>query len=81
VLRPGGWLILLEHVRGAGGLMRWLTDALEAPWHRLSKSCHLNRETSVAVAEAGFRRVCVSRHLGGIVQVIVARRPAVKGGA
>lgn len=75
VLRPGGWLVLLEHVRGAGGPMRWLTDALAAPWLRLSKSCHLDRETGAAVAAAGFRVVCASRHVAGIVEVILARRP------
>ena len=75
VLRPGGWLVLMEHVRGDHGPMRWLTDRLAAPWLRLSHSCHLDRETGAAVAAAGFRVVCASRHVGGIVEVIMARRP------
>jgi ubiquinone/menaquinone biosynthesis C-methylase UbiE len=72
VLTPGGWLVMLEHVRGERGSMRLLTDWLERPWHRLSQSCHLNRETARLVAESGLRVVCASRHGLGIFQMIVA---------
>ena len=73
-LRPGGWLWLLEHVRGESIPLRWLTDALAEPWLRLSHSCHLNRDTAATVQAAGLKVVCVRAHLGGVVQTIWARK-------
>ncbi len=73
-LRPGGWLWLLEHVRGEGVPLRWLTEALAGPWLRLSHSCHLNRDTAATVQAAGLKVVCVRAHLGGVVQTIWAHK-------
>jgi ubiquinone/menaquinone biosynthesis C-methylase UbiE len=73
-LRPGGWLWLLEHVRGENSAVRWLTDALAEPWLRLSHSCHLNRDTAETVQAAGLKLVYVRNHLGSIVQTIWARK-------
>ena len=53
VLRPDGRLIVLEHVRGAGGLARW-QDRLTPLWSRLIPGCHLGRDTAAAVERAGF---------------------------
>ena len=71
VLRPGGRLVLLEHTRGSG-LGAWLVDALHPLWHTWSRECHLNRETTRAVAEAGFKVQHVEQHALGIVRVIEA---------
>ena len=73
VIRPGGWLVLLEHVRGEAGLMRQLTDLLACPWLRLSRGCRLNRDTAEMVRECGFKLVCTVRHGLGVVQMIMAR--------
>jgi ubiquinone/menaquinone biosynthesis C-methylase UbiE len=73
-LRPGGWLWLLEHVRGESVPLRWLTDTLAGPWLRLSHSCHLNRDTAATVQAAGLKVVCVRSHLGGVVQTIWAHK-------
>jgi ubiquinone/menaquinone biosynthesis C-methylase UbiE len=53
VLRPGGRLIVLEHVRGRGSLARW-QDRLTPLWSRLVPGCHLGRDTAAAVERAGF---------------------------
>jgi ubiquinone/menaquinone biosynthesis C-methylase UbiE len=53
VLRPGGRLIVLEHVRGSGSLARW-QDRLTPLWSRLIPGCHLGRDTAAAVERAGF---------------------------
>lgn len=74
VLQPGGWLVLLEHVRGQGGLVRWLTDRLDPWWHGRTDSCHLNRDTATAVEATGFRIVCSPRYHMGLVQIIMARK-------
>jgi ubiquinone/menaquinone biosynthesis C-methylase UbiE len=53
VLRPGGKLVLLEHVLGEGGTARWQNRL--TPLHkRMAGNCHLNRDTRAAVARAGF---------------------------
>lgn len=51
VLRIGGRLLFIEHVRSEDpGLARW-QDRLEKPWRFLGDGCHCNRDT-VATIEA-----------------------------
>lgn len=75
VLRPGGRLILLEHVRGQGGLTRVLTDWLNPLWVAAQGMCHLNRETATTVDAAGFRIDHISHHARGVIQTIFATAP------
>ncbi len=45
VLRPGGKLLFLEHVRAdTRRLARW-QDRLHRPWHAFAAGCHANRPT------------------------------------
>jgi ubiquinone/menaquinone biosynthesis C-methylase UbiE len=49
VLRPGGRLIFVEHVRSEdGGVARW-QDRLEKPWRFLADGCHCNRDTVATI--------------------------------
>jgi ubiquinone/menaquinone biosynthesis C-methylase UbiE len=51
VLKPGGKLLFIEHVRAdEGGLAGW-QDRLEKPWRFFADGCHCNRDT-VAMIEA-----------------------------
>jgi ubiquinone/menaquinone biosynthesis C-methylase UbiE len=51
VLRPGGKLLFVEHVRSQHpDLARW-QDRLEKPWRFFADGCHCNRDT-VAMIEA-----------------------------
>jgi ubiquinone/menaquinone biosynthesis C-methylase UbiE len=51
ILKPGGKLLFIEHVRSEdAGLARW-QDHLEKPWRFLGDGCHCNRDT-VANIEA-----------------------------
>lgn len=51
VLKPGGRLLFVEHVRAPkDSLARW-QDRLEAPWRLFADGCHCNRDT-VANIEA-----------------------------
>jgi len=72
VLRPGGRLLLLEHVRGQTPFTRRLTDWLHPVWFAIQGSCHLNRETAATVAGNGFRLNHTSTHGRGLLQLIVA---------
>lgn len=54
VLRPGGQLLLIEHVRAPeAGLARW-QDRLHGPWKAFGYGCRCNRDTSSALSGAGF---------------------------
>jgi ubiquinone/menaquinone biosynthesis C-methylase UbiE len=53
VLRPGGRLLFIEHVRAADPAARW-QDRLGPIWGRLFGGCHLDRDTVAAIEEAGF---------------------------
>jgi ubiquinone/menaquinone biosynthesis C-methylase UbiE len=54
VLKPGGVLRMLEHVRAAGFLAAWLQDRTQPAWTWLTGGCHPNRDTESAIAGAGF---------------------------
>lgn len=52
VLRPGGRLLFLEHVRSSDPkLARW-QDRLERPWHFVGAGCHCNRDTPATLRES-----------------------------
>ncbi|BBZ73608.1 class I SAM-dependent methyltransferase [Mycobacterium paraseoulense] len=53
VLTPGGRLVVLEHVRGAGATGR-LQDLVSKPWSWLAAGCEPNRRTLDSIAAAGF---------------------------
>jgi len=49
VLRVGGRMLFIEHVRSEDpGLARW-QDRLERPWRFLGDGCHCNRDTVAAI--------------------------------
>ena len=71
VLRPGGRLLLLEHVRLPGFLGR-LMDRLNPLAVRLGGE-NINRDTVEYVREAGFQIEEARPILGGLVRLIQAR--------
>jgi ubiquinone/menaquinone biosynthesis C-methylase UbiE len=55
VLKPGGSLLFLEHVRAEDpGLARW-QDRLEKPWRFLGDGCHCNRDTVATIESSQLR--------------------------
>jgi len=57
ILEPGGRLIVVEHVRGQGPLLRALQRLVRRPWRWLFEGCELNRDTAAAISAAGFSSV------------------------
>ncbi len=54
VLRPGGQLLFIEHVRShSPRAARW-QDRLEAPWRHFAAGCRCNRDTVASIAATGF---------------------------
>ncbi|MEZ0284011.1 MAG: class I SAM-dependent methyltransferase [Thermoleophilia bacterium] len=60
VLRPGGRLLFLEHVRAEGRAARW-QDRLDPASRRLCAGCHPNRDTVAAIRRAGFAVTALRR--------------------
>jgi SAM-dependent methyltransferase len=54
VLKPGGQMLYLEHIRSNHpDLAKW-QDRLETPWRFLGDGCHCNRDTEAGIRAAGF---------------------------
>ena len=76
VLRPGGRLALLEHVRGSGRLAAW-QDRLTPIHRRVAGGCRLNRDTLATVARSGFD---VSRvEPVALPEALALYRPGIRG--
>ncbi|MBI3970661.1 MAG: class I SAM-dependent methyltransferase [Chloroflexi bacterium] len=72
VLRPGGQLLLLEHVRSPVGPVRWVERLLD-PLARLTGD-HLLRDPLDHLGAAGFSVERCDRSKWGIVEEVVARK-------
>lgn len=55
ILRPGGGLRMLEHVRARSLIGARLQDLIQPAWTLLAGGCHPNRNTEGTVEIAGFR--------------------------
>jgi len=79
ILKPGGRLLFVEHVRSEdSGLARW-QDRLERPWHFFGDGCHCNRDTVATIEAAPFTVDGVEKTELPKSPPIV--RPLVRGGA
>ena len=67
VLRPGGALLFIEHVRGRPGPLAAFQDAISPLWRRVTGGCHPNRNTLRVLQEAGFQVHLRGQHLLGIL--------------
>jgi ubiquinone/menaquinone biosynthesis C-methylase UbiE len=73
--KPGGRLLLLEHMRPRVQPLTLLVDLANVPWYAFNGRCHLNRETQQAIVQTGFEVERVESRLGGFFRLIVARIP------
>lgn len=80
ILRPGGELRFYEHVRsGNPGIVRAQRAVDRLFWPRTFGGCHTARDTTAAIAAAGFeietkREVLVGPRLAGVVRLHVLGR-------
>ncbi|HEY1715238.1 MAG TPA: class I SAM-dependent methyltransferase [Solirubrobacteraceae bacterium] len=54
VLRPGGQLLFIEHVRSHSRALAWCQDRLAGGWRRFAEGCHCNRPTARLMTASGF---------------------------
>jgi ubiquinone/menaquinone biosynthesis C-methylase UbiE len=71
VLRPGGQLLFLEHVRsGSPRLARW-QDRLHQPWHAFAAGCNANRATVDLLRESALQLQAVDHDRWSWMPVLV----------
>jgi len=79
VLKPGGRLLFVEHVRAEDPrLARW-QDRLEKPWRFVGDGCHCNRDTVATIEASPLRLEDVERSEFPKAPPIV--KPLVRGSA
>ncbi len=68
VLRPGGTLHMLEHVRPKTAPLAWLAGAVTPGWSKAAGNCHLDRMTVELLRQQGWE-VQVHRRVGIFVRM------------
>ncbi len=72
VLRPGGVLWMVEHVRPQTPLLARLADVVTPLWQRVAHNCHLNRPTLAFLHDAGWQ-VAIQRRRGIFLKLRATR--------
>jgi ubiquinone/menaquinone biosynthesis C-methylase UbiE len=77
VLKPGGRLVFVEHVRPDGRVRGHLADWITPAWRRVGAGCHPNRRTADSIVAAGFEVEQMARQrVNGIPMIAgTARKP------
>jgi ubiquinone/menaquinone biosynthesis C-methylase UbiE len=79
VLKPGGKLLFIEHVRAdKAGLAEW-QDRFEKPWRFLADGCHCNRDTVAMIEGSPLKLEAVES--GQLPKAPPIVRPLVSGSA
>jgi ubiquinone/menaquinone biosynthesis C-methylase UbiE len=76
VLKPGGQLLFLEHIRSHSLPLRALQSLATPLWKRLAGNCHLDRPTVEYLRQGGFQLEELEYRLGKIVSFGLARKIA-----
>ncbi len=76
VCKPGGTVLIFEHVRLESPFLARLQDLLTPVWKRLCDGCHLNRNTLQLVRRSGLQVKRVESYYRDLFLVIVAVHPS-----
>jgi SAM-dependent methyltransferase len=79
VLKPGGRLLFIEHVRAEDPALAGWQDRLEKPWRFLADGCHCNRNTLAMLA--GSRLEVGAVEHGELPKTPPIIRPLIRGSA
>jgi ubiquinone/menaquinone biosynthesis C-methylase UbiE len=79
VLKPGGRLLFIEHVRSDDpDRARW-QDRLEKPWRFMADGCYCNRDTEAMLGASAFEIEAVEH--GKLPKAMPIVRPLIRGSA
>jgi ubiquinone/menaquinone biosynthesis C-methylase UbiE len=73
VLKPGGVLLLIEHVRAQGSFAQQLQNMITPFTKRMAGNCHWNRDTERNVINADFEIESRRDAGGGLQRIVVVR--------
>jgi SAM-dependent methyltransferase len=79
VLKPGGRLLFIEHVRAADPARARWQDRLEKPWRFLADGCYCNRDTEANLRASAFTVEEVEH--GAMPKAAPIVRPLIRGSA
>lgn len=82
VLRPGGELLFIEHVRAESPALAWWQDRLLGPWRRFACGCRCNRATVELMRACGFEVEAIKgawRAMPPIVRPLMSGRAQLRG--
>jgi ubiquinone/menaquinone biosynthesis C-methylase UbiE len=74
VLKPGGSLRLVEHVRAKNPIGRACMQIANPAWHWMTGGCNINRDTLSAVRATGFQILATHKQMLGLIIGIDARK-------
>jgi len=79
VLRPGGSLLFLEHVRAESRGLARAQDILHGPWFAIGHGCHCNRDTAAAIEASPLSIAELERgEVPGLAPIV---KPVISGAA
>ena len=73
MLKPGGMLLLIEHVRAQGAFAQQLQNIITPVTKRMAGNCHWNRDTERSVINADFEIENRRDAGGGVQRMIVVK--------
>jgi SAM-dependent methyltransferase len=79
VLKPGGHLLFMEHVRADDPRSARWQDRLEGPWRFVADGCHCNRDTEASLRASSFTIESIDR--GAVPNSPPIVRPLISGKA
>lgn len=79
VLKPGGRLLFIEHVRSDDPARARWQDRLEKPWRFLADGCYCNRDTEASLTASAFQIEAIDH--GKLPKAFPIVRPLISGTA
>ncbi|KAA0547070.1 class I SAM-dependent methyltransferase [Bacillus sp. BGMRC 2118] len=74
VIKPGGKILFLEHVRMEQPFFSGLQNILNPFWRRVCDGCQLNRNTEQSIVSSGIHITSKKSYLGGFAISVVAQK-------
>jgi ubiquinone/menaquinone biosynthesis C-methylase UbiE len=64
ICKPGGQLLILEHIKNENRFLFSLQNILTPVWKKFAMGCHLNRDTLLFIKNNNFEQISLKYFLG-----------------